>query len=191
MTRFFLKALNTPGLILIAILGISIQTSLFYSYPLLYLQPDIVLLLVVWCGLHRDFTEGGILTLIISYITETQSGCPSGSFMTSYMFVFLMIRWLNQVLQITGISSLLLLTMFASVLWKTSNLLIVHFLGFGSNQWRHTLTLLLPGAVMQAIVGIWIYRLLDKLDWVTFKNPKAKKVAEDEYPLEEDTGLWT
>ena len=59
MTRIILKALNAPLLIIFVSIGIALQSSLFSSWPLVYFQPDIVLIAVVWCGLRRSFTEGG------------------------------------------------------------------------------------------------------------------------------------
>ena len=65
MTRLLLRSLNSPALVLLALLGIAIQTSLFSFWPLSYVQPDIVLLLVIWCALRRQFFEGGVITLIV------------------------------------------------------------------------------------------------------------------------------
>lgn len=184
MNRMILRALNGPGLVLIAILGVAIQTSFFATWPLMYLQPDLILILAVWCALKRSFTEGGILVLIFSNIAEIHSSSPSGLFMICYMTIYLIVRMLNKVLVIPNFSSIVLLTMGASIFWKLEYLGILHLLGMSANQWRHTLVLLLPGAVMEGIAAIWIYRWLDRFDWITVKSPRAQQMMEDEMVLE-------
>ena len=189
MTQFLLRILNTPILFVAVLVGVAIQTSCFASYPLMYLQPDIVLIVVVWCALRRDFTEGGILTLLFANISEIHSSAPQGLFLISYMTVFLTIRGLSKLFVIHEKASLVGLTIFASFLWKLTGLMILHLIDQGENQWRHTIALLIPGAVMEAVVGVWAYRLLDRFDWETYKNPRARQIAEDETFLEEETVL--
>lgn len=188
MTHFLLRFSNFPILLLIVIFGIALQSSLFASYPLLYLQPDIVLITVVWVALKRRFFEGGVLTLLFALISESHSGAPQGVFMSSYMAIYLLIRASASYFLITKLSSIILLTLFASIIWKLIGLFILHLLNESVNQWRHTLSLMLPGAVMEGVVGIWIYRWLDQFDWVTFKNPRAREAYEDQILLD-DEGL--
>jgi hypothetical protein len=186
MNRMILRALNTPLLLLMVMLGIALQTSLFYSYPLLYLQPDIVLLAVIWCGLRRTFLEGGILTLILGNIAEIHSGVPQGIFLTSYMIIYLAIRGFAQVALIPRLSTLILITLISSVAWKLLNLGMLHFLDLSANQWKHTIALIFPGAVMQGIIGVWVYRFLERYDWVTYKDPRARQMMEDELQLNDE-----
>ena len=70
MTRLILRALNAPLLLLLVTLGVAALSSLFTEYPLIYLQPNLVLIAVIWCALRRPFIEGGILTLIIAENAE-------------------------------------------------------------------------------------------------------------------------
>ncbi len=184
MNRIILKYLNGPILILITMLGIVIQTSLFQTWPLLYLQPDFVLLTVIWCALKRNFEEGGIITLIIANIAEVHSAAPQGFFLITYMLVYLGIRGAAQIIVIPGRFSIVMVTLFASVTWKLAGLEVLNFLGVAGNQWRHTLTLLFPGAVIQGVFSIWFFRWLEKFDWITFKNTRAEKLSEDEMDLE-------
>ncbi|HTL12503.1 MAG TPA: hypothetical protein VL588_08455, partial [Bdellovibrionota bacterium] len=73
MNKIILRHLNPAFLLILAVVGAAFQTSLFSFYPLLYLQPDLLLLLVVWCALRRKFFEGGILTLVLGDIAEVHS----------------------------------------------------------------------------------------------------------------------
>lgn len=184
MRKIILRLLNGPSLIILVAIGIAVQSSLFNSYPFLYLQPDVVLIAVIWCALRRDFTEGGILTLLMGDIAELHSSSPQGLFLISYLAIYLGVRAANRLLVIPHFSSLIILTLCASVAWKLTNLAVLDLMGLSGNQWKHTLVLLLPGAVMQGVIGIWVYRWLEKFDWVTFKNERARQALEDELQLD-------
>ena len=184
MIRLLLRWLNAPALVLLAAIGVAIQTSLFATYPLMYLQPDVVLILVIWCALHRSFTEGGILTLIFANIAEIHSSSPQGLFLVSYMAVYLIMRMSARMFVINGLVTTIILTLIGSILWKFSYIITLLLLGTGSNQWRHLLVLLFPGAAIEGAVGIWLYRWLEKFDWVTYKNERARQMLEDGLQLD-------
>ena len=57
-----------------------------------------------------------------------------------------------------------MVTLFVSVFWKLECLGVLHLLGAGANQWRHTLLYLFPGAVVEGCFSIWVYRWLDRFD---------------------------
>ena len=186
MTRLFLRAWNAPGLVLLMMIGIALQSALFSYYPFVYLQPDIIIMAVIWCALKRDFTDGGILVLIFSQIAEIHSGAPQGIYMVGYILIYLLIRLSSKYFILQSLSALIGLTLAASIFWKLSNLGILHLLGLSANKWRHTLTLLLPGAVMNGILAIWVFRLLERYDWVTYKDPRARQALDDELLLDEE-----
>lgn len=184
MNRILLSWLNAPLFVLLALIGVGLQTSLFSTYPLMYLQPDLVLLAVVWCGLKRGFIEGGILTLILSNIAEVHSSAPQGLLLMSYMGIYLLIRLTAKLFVIPNFNAMIMLTLAASVIWKLENLLALHFLALAGQQWRHTLVFLMPGAVIEGVVALWVFRALDRFDWITFKNPRAHQAVQDELSLE-------
>jgi hypothetical protein len=37
---------------------------------------------------------------------------------------------------------------------------------------------------MEGIAGIWIYRWLEKFDWLTYKSERAQQLLEEELTLE-------
>jgi hypothetical protein len=187
MTRILLRFFNFPGLVLLTLLGIAVQTSLFSFWPLSYLQPDIVMLVVVWMALKRGFAEGGTLTLVISDFAELHSAAPQGIFMISYMTVFLCVRGLARIIVIPNISSLIMVTLFVSLAWKLEILAIMHLLGAGGNQWRHTLLFLFPGAVVEGLLAIAVYRGLELYDAVTCKSVRSEQgslMTDDELAIE-------
>src|SRR4051812_24788389 len=143
-----LRAFNGPALILLVMLGVALQTSLFNSYPLMYLQPDLVIIAVIWCALRRDFFEGGVLTLIFARIAELHSSAPAGVFLITYMSVYLLGRLTNKLFVTPTPQALVMMTMGASIFWKAEYMGVLHALGASHNQWRHAIVLLPFGAVM-------------------------------------------
>jgi len=186
MIRLVLQALNAPAMVLFVGIGVALQTSLFTSYPLNYLQPDVILIAVIWCSLRRGFVEGGILTLLFADIAEIHSASPAGVLLVTYMGVFLMVRLASKLVVITGMTTTIILTLAASIFWKFAYLAVLLALGAGSNQWRHLFSLLFPGAVMEGLIGIWLYRWLDRFDWVTYKSDRARQMLEDELQLDSE-----
>jgi len=113
MNRLFLRAWNGPGLILIAILLTSIQTTLFTQPWTSIIQPDFFAFLVVWCGMKRKFLEGGILSLLLGYIAELQSSSPQGLYMGIYMGLFLLVRFGNRAFILPSFKTLIVLSTLA------------------------------------------------------------------------------
>ena len=186
MTRIILRALNGPILILLLAIGIALQSSLFTSWPLIYFQPDLVLLFVVWFSLRRNFGEGGILTLIVAEITELHSATPQGLFLICYMGIYLLVRACSKVFVIPSLASYTAVTVGSSVLWKLTELIVLYLLGAGGNQWKHTLTYLLMGAALDGALSIWVFRWLEKFDWITFKNARAENSLDEELQLDSE-----
>jgi hypothetical protein len=187
MTRILLRFFNFPGLIFLTLLGMAVQTSLFSFWPLTYLQPDLFLLVAIWMALKRGMLEGGILILIVSDFAELHSAAPQGLLMISYITVFIGMRGLARLIVIPDLSSLVMVTLFVSVFWKLECLLVLHLLGAGGNQWRHTLLYLFPGAVIEGLLSIWVYKFLDQYDRATFKKIRqehANELSDDDLMLE-------
>ena len=186
MSRIVLRFFNGPIFVLLMIIGVALQTSLFSFYPLVYLQPDIVILGVIWCALKRDFVEGGIITLILGEVAEIHSGSPAGTFLVSYMMIYLGTRFLSRYFYFNNIFSLVAYTLLASVAFKLFGLSITLLIGDKEILWRHTVGLLPIGALMNAILADWIYPSLEKFDWITYKDDRALRILADESYLEEE-----
>ena len=186
MNRFWWRSSNPILFFLIVLLGVAIQTSLFTFFPLYMIQPNIVLLAVLWCALKRDLLEGGILTLIFSHVAEIHSGSPRGVLLLSFMFVFLSVRALNRYLVFPDRQSIFSLVFFAEAGWRLSVLAILFRLGMGDQQVGHTLLFLLPGSIIQVVFSIWLFPLFEKLDIRTFKDPRVRQALDDELHLEEE-----
>jgi hypothetical protein len=167
MSRTLLRWLNPAGLVAFVLAGVALGTTLFDSYPLSYLQPDAPLLAVIWCALRRPFIEGGAMTLAFGEIAESHSSSPQGILMCCYMAVYLLARLVERGVLLDRLSSLVILTLFASIVWKLGLLGGLALVGRTGEHWRHTLVSLLPGAAVEGIAAIWVYRWLGRFDAAT------------------------
>jgi rod shape-determining protein MreD len=174
MIRIVLRFLNTPILIILVAVGVAIQSSLFYSWPLSFFQPDVVLLVVVWCALKRHFEEGGIITLIIASINEIHSAAPQGFFMINYMLIYLLIRAASRIIMVPTIYSFSMASMWAFLGWKLFSLVLLNLFGAPLRTWQYNLSLLLIGSVVEGVLAYGLYRWFEKFDWITYKNSKAE-----------------
>jgi cell shape-determining protein MreD len=156
------------------ILGIALQSSLFSSWPFLYFQPDVTLLVVVWCALRRGFIEGGVLSLILAEICEIHSAAPQGLYLLTYILVYFAVRASARFLVVPTLFSYSVLALVSSMVFKLSGLIVLSLLGAGGNQWKHTFTFLLIGAAVEGGLSLFIFRSLDRFDWFTFKNARTE-----------------
>lgn len=188
MTRIFLRLLNAPILFLLACLAVAFQSAFFLAYPLNWIQPDILLLMVIWLGLKREFTEGGVLTLLLGHLAEIHSSSPSGTMLVSYMATFLLVRFSSRLVVIPHHRDWIRLTLAASVVWKLCSLLVLDYLDKAGLQWRHTLAHLVPGGIATAALGHWIYPAFDAFDRATHRNLRLEQRLSDDLKLAENEG---
>ena len=185
MNRIILSALNGPGLVVLALLGVALQSSIFTLEWLTPLQPDLLIFLVIWCALKRNFTEGGVLTLIFGHLAEIQSSAPRGLFLLLYMSLYLLIRLSDRLMMIWR---LLPLTMAATAFFKIEMLIAVRILDIGDHYWRHIFLYLLPSVGINALLAKPAYRSLARYDIFTFKDKVAIQAIESGLQPE-DEGL--
>ena len=136
--------------------------------------------------MKREFTEGGILTLLFGYCVEINSAAPQGLFLTNYMFLFLMGRFLNKNFHVLNRRTLVMVAIGAAIFSRVDILFILYLLNKADNQWFHTLQLLAPTAIIHAALVIPIFQFLHRFDFWTLKNPDAEHRFERDFYLDED-----
>jgi hypothetical protein len=181
VNRLILRFLNFPILLLLTAIAIAIQTSLFAEWPLRFFQPNIVLLVVVWCALKRTFLEGGIFTLLIGDFAELHSAVPQGVFLLCYMALYLVLRAADKLLVLPTKPPMIKLSMACFAFWHISAMILMSSMAHRP-LWKSMIVHLVPGAVMAAVLGAWVFRALENFDLLTFKNVSAENP--DEFQIE-------
>lgn len=185
MTRLLLKAINGPGLLLIAVISVALQSTLFQTDTLRLFQPDLILFIVIWCALKRDILEGGVIVLILSNLGELHSTSPQGVPMVAYTSVYLLIRLFDRLLVV---SSILPLTLGAFLFIKLEQGIILKLMDAGDSIWRHILWFAIPGCLIQGTLSRGAYRFLTWYDRITLKDPLALQALDSGFQLD-DEGL--
>ncbi len=186
MKARLLKMLNVPGLIFIALFALSLQGTLFMNTTVAFFQPDIILFLVLWVAMKREFNEGGLLTLTFAYLMELKSGAPKGLFLTNYMVIFLIARFLYKNFQVINKRALIMIGISAALFSQLNILFILYLLNKASNQWFHSLQLLAPTMIVHGALIPIVFRLLYRFDFWTLKNPEAEHRYERDFYLDEE-----
>jgi cell shape-determining protein MreD len=191
MNRALLQALNAPLFLLMALVAVAIQSSLFHGTLGNLIQPDFLILGVVWCGLRRPLIEGSILTLLLGEIAEIHSSAPQGILMLNYVGVFLLTRLSLKLFVVRGRRSWVLLAFIGALFWKVVFLCTLYLLDLSENQWRHTLTYLLPNAVSTGLISWWAMPWLERFDFWTWKSERVRQAIEGDLLLSDDDEDWS
>jgi cell shape-determining protein MreD len=186
MKSRLLKALNTPGLLVLALVFLTFQGTLFNNRTLAFFQPDAVLFLVLWVAMKRTFAEGGILTMLFGYCVELHSGSPAGLFLCNYMMIFLITKFLYKNFHVINKRTLVLVGIGAGLFSKLNILFILYLINKADNEWFHTIQLLAPTAIVHGVLILPIFQFLHRFDMWTLKNPEAEHRFERDFYLDED-----
>lgn len=173
MSRIIFRILNIPGLIVLLAIAVAIQTSLFNFWPVHYFQPDSILIFVIWCALKRKFIEGGAMSLVFANIGELHSSAPQGIMLLNYVLIFLTIRFLARWIVLPSLSAVTVLAAFASIAWKVLIALSLKLLAGMTISWHQPIAYVIPGALSEAGLAFFGFKLLEKWDWITFKTRRA------------------
>lgn len=179
MRNRFLRFFNFPFLILILLVALALQSSLFKNVPLSYFQPDFALLFVIWVAFRRNFTEGGFFTLLAGMIVESHSSAPQGFFMICYMLIYLGIRLFVTYFLLSRWTSLSLVAMGSSLAFKGLQLLILAPYGAAGRQFFHLIIQTLPSALMAGVSALFTFPLLATFDLKTFKTEQEELELEE------------
>lgn len=186
MKARLLKMSNFPGMLVIALFALTIQSTLFNHPSIAFFQPDLLIFFTIWASIRRNFIEGGILTLLFGYLVELHSAAPQGFFLCTYMALYLLARFLYQQFQISSQKVLLLVGIGFSVAMRLLILFILYLLNRSENVWHHTLQLLAPTILSHGILIFVVFKILQRFDNWTLKNPDAERHHERNFHLDEE-----
>jgi len=186
MKARLLKLSNFPGILVIALFALTLQSTLLYLPSIAFFQPDLLIFFVLWVATKRTFIEGGILTLSFGYLAELYSAAPQGFYLCTYMAMYFIARVLYQQFQISNKKVLVLVGIGFSVILRMITLFILFLLNRSENVWHHTLQLLAPTILSHAVLIIYIFRILQQFDNWSLKNPDAERHHERNFHLDEE-----
>jgi rod shape-determining protein MreD len=186
MKAKLLKLTNFPGMILLAMIALTLQSSLFNHPSIAFFQPDFLIFFTLWAAIRRSFIEGGILTLIFGNLVEIHSSAPQGFYLCLYMAIFLIARLLYQQFQIANQRILALVGILFSTFARLLTLFILFLMNRTDHVIHHTLQLLAPTIFTHSIMILLTFKWLIRFDNWTLKNPDAERHHERNFHLDEE-----
>jgi rod shape-determining protein MreD len=186
MKARLLKLSNFPGILVLALFALTIQSTLFNHPSIAFFQPDFLIFFTLWVAIRRSFIEGGILTILFGYLVELHSAAPQGFFICTYMAIYFVARFLYQQFQISNKKVLALVGIGFAVFMRILILFILYLLNRSENVWHHTLQLIAPTILSHVLLIFLTFRILQRFDNWTLKNPDAERHHERNFHLDEE-----
>lgn len=90
----------TPVFLLLGILFLVFQSTLFHLLPAWLGRPDLLLLLIIFIALYLDLWRGLFLTLVLGMLADILSGMHLGVYPLVYLLLLLAIRLVSRNLAI-------------------------------------------------------------------------------------------
>ena len=85
---------------LVGLVLITLQTTVMPTLSFLGNHFDLLVALVIYLGLFRPVRESLPFIFILGLVADNLSGSPLMLYVTTYLWVYACVRWLNNVLQI-------------------------------------------------------------------------------------------
>jgi rod shape-determining protein MreD len=146
---------------LVAGFGVLLQTTLFHVLPLhLRVSPDVLLVIVVFLGLHRHTVGAALAAFLLGYVQDAVSGGPVGlnafGMVAVYVLVYLTCRrlWVDNVL------SKVVLVFLASWVKAVAVLAVSAVFGASGGAWASTLGGVLANAAAAAVLAPPVFAML-------------------------------
>jgi len=150
--------------LLVGILFLTVQTTLFALSPIQRVRPDIVLILTLYLALYYPPVSGGVLAFLMAFLTDLFSGNSFGLYTLSRTFLFYVAQFLkDRVYMEDFLSKFFFVFIFALV----EGLLILLLLkalnpGFLSRLFFLFFTFLIPQSFFTGLVTPILFYLFDK-----------------------------
>src|SRR3989338_3463789 len=115
----FKNTLNFLTIIFFSFLCIVFQSTLLHQFFGLY-KPNLLVILIAYLALNRFTIEGGILSFIIGYVMELNSGAPFGLYSCVCVMTYMLTKVLCQGLLMDVMLSQMGLVVLSSLIFKLS-----------------------------------------------------------------------
>lgn len=182
MQKNILRNLNFLFYLFMAVVMVTIQTTVFKYFPLNYIQPDFLLMVSVYFGFKRDFIEGGVFMILASLALESHSASGEYYFLTCYLYTFVIAKVLSRVVVVPNRVTIIMIAICLSVIWKLGILVLLGLEGRASNGIAHFFIYLIPGLISQAIFTPLFFQIFSAIDLKTHKDSHS----EDEYDINKE-----
>ncbi|MEO8602865.1 MAG: rod shape-determining protein MreD [bacterium] len=146
---------------LVAGFGVLLQTTLFHALPLrLRLSPDVLLVLVVFLGLHRHTLGGVFGAFLLGYLQDAATGGAVGLNAFGMVAVFTLVYLTCRRLWVDNVLSKVVLVFLAAWVKAIAVLIVSAIFGTFEGAWGPTAGALFMNALLAAALAPPVFALL-------------------------------
>lgn len=177
------RVLNFLLIILLCVFLSSLQSVALKLPALAWLELDLLLLVVIYISLHRQFLEGALLIAVIGRIAELHSGAPVGILTGCYLVVFLAILFTKELFLVATSFSSIIIAVAGGLVWKVAFLLLAQRYGIFGNVWRSSVEYLFPFLLSLGIFARPVFEVMRRLDHWTHveRDSEAREMTGEEF----------
>lgn len=147
---------------LAAIVGLLLQTTLFHLLPIRSVIPDVILVLCVYLGLHQHSFSGTAGAFLLGYFTDSFAGNVVGLHAFAMTLVFLLVYLVSRRLWMDNWVSNLAMVFVASVLKTLTIATLLAFYVTRSTPWGQFFSTVWIEAGLAALFAPLVFSLLDR-----------------------------
>jgi rod shape-determining protein MreD len=146
---------------LVAGFGLLVQTTLFHALPFgFHPSPDILVVVCVFLGLHRQTVGGALGAFALGYLQDAVSGNPAGLNAFGMVVVFVLVYLTCRRLWVDNVVSKVVLVFLASCVKAAAVLTVSALFGAFDGKWGPTFSSVLLNAVIAAVIAPPLFALL-------------------------------
>ena len=160
--------------LLVGILFLFVQVTLFPFFPIQRIRPDLLLVFTLYLAFLFPPISGGILAFFMGYLTDLFSGNALGFYALSRSLVFFAAHFFKGRLYLEGFYSQFLFAFLFAVLEGILILILMNALQFVPLGKLYPLffTFLLPQALFTGLVTPLFFFLFEKGSLLLFRQPE-------------------
>ncbi len=183
MIQELYRVLNFFLVIVVGLLISSFQSVLLKIPVFAWLELDLLLLVVVYLSLHRQFIETAALILILGRIAEIHSAAPVGILTICYLAVHIAILLTREMILVATTFSTIILCVACGLVWKIMFLFFAQRYGFLDNAWKATLEYSLPYLLSLGVFARPMFEMMRQLDHISRveKDSEARNMTGEEF----------
>ncbi|HUE38209.1 MAG TPA: rod shape-determining protein MreD [Candidatus Binatia bacterium] len=144
-----------------AVVGVLLQTTVVHLLPLGPIMPDLVVILCVYLALHEHTVAGALGAFLLGYFVDNFSGNVLGLHAFSMSLIFLLVYLLARQLWMDNVVANVAVVFAASLLKALSIALLLVFYVSADYPWSHLFTTVWFEAAIAAMFTPFVFSVLD------------------------------
>lgn len=155
-------AMGLLALVMIAaIAGLLLQTTVFHLLPFGSAMPDVILILCVYLGLHQRSVVGAAGAFLLGYFTDNFAGNVVGLHAFAMSLVFILVYLVSRRLWMDNVISNVALVFVASLLKTMTVATLIAFYLSGGYPWGRFVSTVWLEAALAALLAPAVFTFLD------------------------------